>query len=443
MWNACFTTNFNAGCILAHCMGLGKSLQVVTLSHTVLMNAVCKVERVLIVCPVSTIHNWTNEFKIWLPDNSFVTLNVCELSSSEDIKARDVKITRWLKLGGILITGYDKFRLLTKKKDNLSEQDEVYLRALVKPGPDLIVCDEGQLLQNEDSAIYKAMDQICTRRRIMLSGTPLQNNLIEYLTMVDFINPGQLGTKTLFIRNFVNVLEKGQMVDATELEVRAMKRRSVILHKILESTVKRFDRYCSAFRQQYTKGGATQPTECKVESAGLLSDYRELSRMCNHPKALSSTALKRCNAKKRPDSKTGEKSKKEDTLESEDSASSCHWWSSLISDDVHNIEHGGKMILLLDILRRCEVIGDKLLVFSQSLTSLNLIEEFLAKEELKNQSRSAGNASAVSDAFLQPKILVANHDLYLKFSGTWNINEDFSFGWINEIRTTSDMVQCI
>ncbi|EFX63062.1 hypothetical protein DAPPUDRAFT_67425 [Daphnia pulex] len=199
------------------------------------------------------------------------------------------------------------------------------------------MADEGQLLQNEDSAIYKAMDQICTRRRIMLSGTPLQNNLIEYLTMVDFINPGQLGTKTLFIRNFVNVLEKGQMVDATELEVRAMKRRSVILHKILESTVQRFDSSVLApflpdkheymvcvklsqlqiklyrhFLEKYTKGGATQPTECKVESAGLLSDYRELSRMCNHPKALSSTALKRCNAKKRPDSKTGEKSKSEE-----------------------------------------------------------------------------------------------------------------------------------
>lgn len=43
MWNACFKSDTKSGCVLAHCMGLGKSLQVVTLAHTVLTNAVCEV----------------------------------------------------------------------------------------------------------------------------------------------------------------------------------------------------------------------------------------------------------------------------------------------------------------------------------------------------------------------------------------------------------------
>jgi transcriptional regulator ATRX len=89
--------------------------------------------------------------------------------------------------------------------------------------------------------------------------------------------------------------------------------------------------------------------------------------------------------------------------DSEDPASSSPWWSDLISDDeINNIKHSGKMLLLMDILRHCEVIGDKLLVFSQSLTSLDLFEEFLAIEEFKNQSRSADKTTEVNDNFCHP-----------------------------------------
>lgn len=94
-----------------------------------------QVERVLIVCPVGTILNWVNEFKIWLPGNSFETLNVCELISKD---TREAKITRWLNYGGIIILGYEMYLSLTKEKR--SEQDELFHRALVSPGPDLLVC---------------------------------------------------------------------------------------------------------------------------------------------------------------------------------------------------------------------------------------------------------------------------------------------------------------
>lgn len=73
MWDACFESlkkmeeNKGSGCILAHCMGLGKTLQVVSLVHTLLTHSdKTNVERVLVICPVSTILNWVNEFKIWL-----------------------------------------------------------------------------------------------------------------------------------------------------------------------------------------------------------------------------------------------------------------------------------------------------------------------------------------------------------------------------------------
>lgn len=73
MWDTCFESikridkGPGSGCILAHCMGLGKSLQVVTLVHTLLAHSDdTKVEKVLVICPLSTVLNWVNEFKIWL-----------------------------------------------------------------------------------------------------------------------------------------------------------------------------------------------------------------------------------------------------------------------------------------------------------------------------------------------------------------------------------------
>jgi len=59
------------------------------------------------------------------------------------------------------------------------------------------------------------------------------------------------------------------------------------------------------------------------------------------------------------------------------------------------IEHSGKLVLLMDILRQCELIGDKVLVFSQSLFSLELIEEFLAEENLRNEANRATLKSGV------------------------------------------------
>lgn len=93
---------------------------------------------------------------------------------------RKYQLQSWQKTGGVMIIGYEMFRNLTGANKNIRKNmKQVIDECLVDPGADLIVCDEGHLLKNEDTALSKCMRRVKTLRRIVLTGTPLQNNLIE------------------------------------------------------------------------------------------------------------------------------------------------------------------------------------------------------------------------------------------------------------------------
>ena len=231
-----------SGAILAHCMGLGKTLQVISFIHTMLTNEVLPFTTALIIVPANTILNWVNEFEIWTPDEE--ELDVYEISQHKDDKTRASVLKNWHDKGGIMIIGYNMFRIFvnpTRKKAKrfLPKVKE----ALLDPGPDFVVCDEGHLLKNDQTALSKAVSQISTRRRIVLTGTPLQNNLVEYHCMVNFVKENLLGTKNEFRNRFINPISNGQQKDASNLDVKVMKRRSHVLHELLAGAVQRRD-YC-------------------------------------------------------------------------------------------------------------------------------------------------------------------------------------------------------
>ncbi|XP_013789249.1 transcriptional regulator ATRX-like [Limulus polyphemus] len=197
-------------------------------------------------------------------------------------------------------------------------QYEAEERERARHRPDIVICDEGHILKNNTSAIFKAMNRIRTRRRIVLTGTPLQNNLSEYHSMVTFVKESLLGTKKEFLNRFVNPIINGQCADSTPSDVKLMKRRVHILHKLLEGCVQRCDysvirkhlqsKYeyvisvCLSDTQiklyQYFLDNMAQGKQTggnKAASAQLFSDYSALRHIWTHPYILYLNKIRQAN----------------------------------------------------------------------------------------------------------------------------------------------------
>ncbi|KAI1287253.1 Helicase ARIP4 [Halotydeus destructor] len=255
------------GCILAHSMGLGKTFQIV--SFTDIFIKVCRLcesssPYVLIIVPINTLQNWISEFEMWLPSQQKIdeAMNGDRSSSrrfkvfalGSDIKsypARAKEILAWRKEGGVLLLGYELYRILAEdlkigKKNHegldissLRDLDEQVKQAIINPGPDLVVCDEGHRIKNCRASISKFLKLIKTKRRIVLTGYPLQNNLLEYWCMVDFVRPNFLGSEKDFSNMFDKPIKNGQCNDSTPHDRQLMKYRSHVLYSLLRGFVQR------------------------------------------------------------------------------------------------------------------------------------------------------------------------------------------------------------
>ncbi|KRX65952.1 Helicase ARIP4, partial [Trichinella sp. T9] len=445
--------NLGGGCILAHCMGLGKTFQVLAFLHTVMKDVDFNVRRVLIVTPINVVLNWRNEISLWLDDHGF-DKNIWAMHEVRTTKDRYYVIERWENEGGILIIGYELLRYLLTctRKGNRA----VIESAFSKPGPDIVVCDEAHRLKNEKSGISQALLQIPTKRRICLTGTPLQNNLMEYYAMVNFVKPNLLGTRMEFLNRFVNPIKNGQMSDSTLGDVALMKRRVHILHNLLCGFVHRVDysaisealppkfeyvlfvRLSNVQRKLYTDYLGTFYNESRnVKDKGALQSalfvhYQVLQRVCSHPRELfimEERAQKKLNEYESEQSLSSSLSTTSFELTDEEPAnreqivakdllkpiepppvSKKNWYlPTLKEDDPLLVEMSGKMVVLFEIIERCGDIGDKVLVFSQSLITLDLIEELLRLQE-----RNVGESSSREFNYWVPGID------YIRMDGSTN-----------------------
>ncbi|KAI9840497.1 MAG: hypothetical protein M1838_004027 [Thelocarpon superellum] len=261
MWREIVMDTMGQGCLLAHTMGLGKTMQIITLLVTVAEAAASadpevsaqiplamRQSRSLILCPPTLLDNWWDEFLMWVPsplEQSIGHLRKVHSLLSKEERLRELRA--WYDEGGVLLIGYDMYRNLVHnkttaaRKPSLAEEEHGLIKQLLLEGPHIIVADEAHKMKNRDSSISLATSQLRSRSRIALTGSPLANNLEEYHSMIDWVAPGYLGSSAEFRAKYKEPIEAGLYFDSTPAERRFSARRLLVLNRDLDPKVQRAD----------------------------------------------------------------------------------------------------------------------------------------------------------------------------------------------------------
>ncbi|WJX81495.1 hypothetical protein P8452_64368 [Trifolium repens] len=199
------------GCIISHAPGTGKTrLTIVFLMAYLKVFPKCFP---VIIAPSGLLHTWEDEFKKWNIGVPFHNLNNEELSGKEHDDAvnelnlsnaqhskedtRMVKLISWYKETSILGISYTLYKKLAgavqsenkKMKNQASAQKRKEMGKSLREVPGLLVLDEGHTPRNRSSGIWKVFSEISTKKRIILSGTPFQNNCLELYNTLSLVKP--------------------------------------------------------------------------------------------------------------------------------------------------------------------------------------------------------------------------------------------------------------
>jgi DNA repair and recombination protein RAD54B len=284
--------SFNGqGAILADDMGLGKTLQTITLLWTLLkQNPIYEsspeVKKALIVCPVTLINNWRKEFRKWL-GNERIGVFVLD-----DKRKRLTDFTKG-RAYSIMIVGYEKLRTV---QEGLARG----------AGVDIIIADEGHRLKTLQNKSGQAIQSLNTAKRVILSGTPIQNDLKEFFAAVDLVNPGVLGTFKAFVREFEGPIVKSRQPEATKKEIEKGEARNEELRELtsqfmLRRTADILANYLPP-KSEYVLFCDPTPTQASIYQSVLASPVFQcavgnsenalqlitiLKKLCNSPSLLS------------------------------------------------------------------------------------------------------------------------------------------------------------
>ncbi|HAT1211686.1 DEAD/DEAH box helicase [Corynebacterium striatum] len=176
----------NIGAVLADDMGLGKTLQLLTLLAVEHQDNP-EVKPTLVVAPTSVVGNWAREAAKFVPH-----LKVLVQHGSNRLK--ETELVKAAESADLVITSYG-----TVGRDFLT---------LGKVEWDRVVLDEAQAIKNAATRSSKAVRSLPSRHRIALTGTPVENRLSEMRSILDFCNPGVLGSASFFRNHFAKAIER-------------------------------------------------------------------------------------------------------------------------------------------------------------------------------------------------------------------------------------------
>lgn len=169
-------SNYSFGGILADEMGLGKTVQ--TLAFLLSQ----KDKKSIVITPTSLIYNWENEFEKFTPD--------IKLGIAYGNKVQREKVLENYKDYDVILTSYGTYKNDMEKYKNITF--------------DYCIIDEAQNIKNPDSIITKSVKEVNANVKFALTGTPVENNLMELWSIFDFVMPGYLYSKKKFETIFVN-----------------------------------------------------------------------------------------------------------------------------------------------------------------------------------------------------------------------------------------------
>ena len=329
----CFLSDMKIGGILADDMGLGKTIQTLTWLLWIKKQS-SKESRLpsLVVCPASVLHNWERESHQFTPG-----LSVLVIESTGEVRNN---LTSQVPKYDLVIINYS---LLRRELENLK-----------KCRFSALVLDEAQYIKNPSAQITQAVKQLQSLFRIALTGTPLENSLMDLWSITDFVQPGYLGSQ----RHFSEVYSPKD--ESPEIQSFARKKLSARLKPILLRRLKkevakdlpdRIDerRDCELTEEQRKLYLA----ELRHSREIIMKSVREkgLARSKIHVLAALTRLRQIC----------------------------CH--PRLVGSDLIS----GKTEVLFDLLEPLQAENQKVLVFSQFVEMLKILEQECAERKIRTQ----------------------------------------------------------